>query len=276
MVERTKTGGTGDPEVDQFVREAFRTVRGQHAETASSPLFLPSVGATVCVDDMEAKVMGYVGTWKQRAELFFEDGETREIDMSSTKWTLIESGVFDEKTQTTNKAMEIREKTHTTHRLMKEVLSRTRSFRFFENLVVKKNGQAQHVLAGCGHAGHHDVPRSAAENGVCAVPACECAARLATIVPCLPWVGKPPAVKHGTKIARIVATAQKIPPEEKIIIFVQFADIAAKVEQAMSEAQIQTVRMGGTVHQQTKALERFQSDTEIRALIMLSRAESDH
>jgi SNF2 family DNA or RNA helicase len=59
-----------------------------------------------------------------------------------------------------------------------------------------------------------------------------------------------------------------------MLVFAQFEDVIENTENALKAAGVRTLKMQGTVHQQTKTMERFKTDNELDALLLMSCAES--
>ena len=66
--------------------------------------------------------------------------------------------------------------------------------------------------------------------------------------------------KHGSKLIDLVNHINRIPSEERILVFVQFTDLMAQVANVLNEAGIKTLKLKGSVHQQTGALDEFQQE----------------
>ena len=83
---------------------------------------------------------------------------------------------------------------------------------------------------------------------------------------------------HGTKMAHLVQKIRDTPDDERILVFVQFPDLMKQVSEVLEAADIKTLKLKGSVHQQTGALDEFQKETlskkDARVLLLLSRDES--
>tara|TARA_B110000305_G_C19167870_1_gene505765 strand:- start:76 stop:666 length:591 start_codon:yes stop_codon:yes gene_type:complete len=83
---------------------------------------------------------------------------------------------------------------------------------------------------------------------------------------------------HGTKMAHLVQRIKDTPADERILVFVQFPDLMKQVAEVLAEAKIKTLKLKGSVHQQTGALDEFQKEElkagDARVLLLLSRDES--
>ena len=147
------------------------------------------------------------------------------------------------------------------------------------------------VLSTCGHIGCLDCLKSNAENQECGVIGCDCATRDASVVTAESLgtevvTAKGKASKqsdggigvHGSKIIDLVAHIKSLPTDERILVFVQFPDLMQQVSAALNDANIKTLKLKGSVHQQTAALDEFQKEDlktgDARVLLLLSRDES--
>jgi SNF2 family DNA or RNA helicase len=83
---------------------------------------------------------------------------------------------------------------------------------------------------------------------------------------------------HGTKMAHLVQRIRDTPEGERILVFVQFPDLMKQVADVLEAAKIKSLKLKGSVHQQTGALDEFQKDVlrkgDARVLLLLSRDES--
>ena len=206
-----------------------------------------------------------------------------------------------------DKAWELREHTHQLIALQKELVGRVRSLRFFQSVrdlqakvatatvkcqvclkEVKKSNTS--VLSTCGHFGCLVCLRENASKQACGVAGCNCAQRDSSVVSAdslgteLSMQGKKGKGsvsvigKHGSKLIDLVNHINNIPKEERILVFVQFTDLMAQVANVLNEAGIKTLKLKGSVHQQTGALDEFQQEDmkkgSARVLLLLGRDES--
>jgi hypothetical protein len=164
------------------------------------------------------------------------------------------------------------------------------------------------VLSTCGHVGCMRCLKLHADAQGCGVPGCGCPARFSSVIDSaslgsekrlvsanLKSPGKKPKGKaagsshfgdneplesgsHGTKMAHLVQRIKDTPKDERILVFVQFPDLMRQVADVLAEAGIKTLKLKGSVHQQTGALDEFQKEdlgkNDARVLLLLSRDES--
>jgi SNF2 family DNA or RNA helicase len=83
---------------------------------------------------------------------------------------------------------------------------------------------------------------------------------------------------HGSKMAHLVQRLRDTPRDERVLVFVQFPDLMKQVADVLAEAGIKSLKLKGSVHQQTGALDEFQKEElgpkDARVLLLLSRDES--
>ena len=79
-------------------------------------------------------------------------------------------------------------------------------------------------------------------------------------------------------MAHLVQRIKDTPADERILVFVQFPDLMKQIADVLQEAGIKTLKLKGSVHQQTGALDEFQKEDlrkgDARVLLLLSRDES--
>ncbi|ESK85170.1 dna repair protein rad8 [Moniliophthora roreri MCA 2997] len=82
--------------------------------------------------------------------------------------------------------------------------------------------------------------------------------------------------KHfGMKLEKVMHLIKKeIPKDERVLVFVQFPDLMKKVTEALKHNKIEFLEIKGTASQKSKNLEKFQSDSEERVLLLNVMDES--
>ena len=166
------------------------------------------------------------------------------------------------------------------------------------------------LLSTCGHIGCLDCLKRNAANQECGVPGCECPTRFSSVIHAQSLgtervtkrgaaavkspvkkakksadvVEEGPSLEelecgvHGTKMAHLVQRIKDTPADERILVFVQFPDLMKQIADVLQEAGIKTLKLKGSVHQQTGALDEFQKEDlrkgDARVLLLLSRDES--
>ncbi|KAI0349349.1 hypothetical protein OH77DRAFT_1594287 [Trametes cingulata] len=195
-----------------------------------------------------------------------------------------------------------REQTHEIRRLTKELVGRVRSLRYF-TVVRDLQRQAEKppvvhcpscgrddvpldeiaVLSSCGHMGCHPCVVACADKEECvyaASGACRAAARALNIVKAdslgIDDEARDGRGKHyGLKLEKIMELIKKtIPKDERVLIFVQFPDLTAKVAEALHSYRVPFLEIKGSASQKSKNLEKFQNDSEERVLLLNVMDES--
>ncbi|KAI0675815.1 hypothetical protein C8Q78DRAFT_1006678 [Trametes maxima] len=195
-----------------------------------------------------------------------------------------------------------REQTHEIRRLTKELVGRFRSLRYF-TVVRDLQRQAEKppvvhcpscgredvpldeisVLSSCGHMGCHPCVVACADKEECvyaASGACRAAARALNIVKAdtlgVDDEARDGRGKHyGLKLEKIMDLIKKtIPKDERVLVFVQFPDLTAKVAEALNSYGVPFLEIKGSASQKSKNLEKFQNDSEERVLLLNVMDES--
>ncbi|KAJ3287354.1 hypothetical protein HK104_008647 [Borealophlyctis nickersoniae] len=180
----------------------------------------------------------------------------------------------------------LRERVHALRKLAKELVGRVRSLRYFtavrdlqksknineisvtcpgmscEGKTAKLPAEQVAVLSCCGHMGCLSCLSQHADQQECPAEGCDAQARPTSVV-----VAKTLGVedtgrsgKFGIKIAEVVKLIKSIDVSERILIFVQFADLMEKVGEALTDARIGYLQVKGTAHQKSTALQKFQQE----------------
>ncbi|KAI0831805.1 hypothetical protein BC628DRAFT_1311075 [Trametes gibbosa] len=209
---------------------------------------------------------------------------------------------FDLPKATKDLIWEHREQTHEIRRLTKELVGRVRSLRYF-TVVRDLQRQAESppvvhcpscdrdevpldevaVLSSCGHMGCYKCVVACADKEECvyaASGACRAAARALNIVKAdtlgVDDEARDGRGKHyGLKLEKIMDLIKKtIPKDERVLIFVQFPDLTAKVAEALHSYRVPFLEIKGSASQKSKNLEKFQNDSEERVLLLNVMDES--
>lgn len=186
----------------------------------------------------------------------------------------------------------LRNDIHIVRSLGKEVCGRQRSLRFVKNIqnVLRiESGNIEYCNLDCKHnhspeqgslsanevgsiprCGHMACMRCLGEEHVdekCVVPHCRAKVERSHIV-CFSTFSS--VTNHnnnsrsrfGEKITAIIAKVQEIieTHNERLIIFCQYDDLQAKVKQALSERDIDSLQVKGTVNQQISVVSMFQKE----------------
>lgn len=165
--------------------------------------------------------------------------------------------------------------------LRKELVARRRSLRFFEavramqsqkgNLGGKCVGcgrkifpRSMGVLSCCGHTGCVRCLRKYANDHECPVPGCGAFVKHTSVHDMQSL-----RVHSGTgdsknkflsKIERVVEIIRGVKPDERVLVFTQFADLEAKVAKVLEAHDVKAARLQGTAHSKSGAVASFQQD----------------
>ncbi|KAJ7782010.1 hypothetical protein DFH07DRAFT_792303 [Mycena maculata] len=197
---------------------------------------------------------------------------------------------------------EHREATHDIRRLAKELVGRVRSLRFFtavRDLQKQREvpmdvtcegckrksvpiGEVS-VLSSCGHMGCSECVRNCADKEECvyrASGACSSAARVLNIVRAetlgVDDEARDGRGKHyGKKLEDVMELIKdKVPTDERVLVFVQFPDLMKKVAEALKDNKIKFLEIKGSASAKSKSLESFQQDSAERVLLLNLMDES--
>ncbi|CAE6441527.1 unnamed protein product, partial [Rhizoctonia solani] len=208
-----------------------------------------------------------------------------------------------------DRAWKLREETHVLRKLVKELVARVRSHRFFLAVRDLQQDRADEktvdcpscgrknlpwediaLLSSCGHMGCEECVRAATSMGseVCVLAykngpdagGCSAGARDHNVVKAT-TLGKDEQHdrdgKHfGKKLEAIMELIKKkIPKDERVLVFVQFPDLMKKVAAALSDNNIPFLQIQGTANAKSKALDSFQKpDSKDRVLLLNVMDES--
>ena len=189
---------------------------------------------------------------------------------------------------------ELREQSHLLRRLSKELVARVRSLRFFEVVrKLQKNGEeakkvieesgcshkpSTHptvemaVLSCCGHIACVGCMTLAADSQACIQGAeCSAAVRHTNIVKVssLGIEGELSSGRYGAKLQKMVDLIQSIPKRERVLVFLQWEDLAKKVSEALTAGGIPHETLSGSVKSRANTLDKFQKGDSDSARVLL-------
>ncbi|KIY70594.1 hypothetical protein CYLTODRAFT_488004 [Cylindrobasidium torrendii FP15055 ss-10] len=201
----------------------------------------------------------------------------------------------------TEKLLDHNETAHEIRRITRELVGRCRSLRYFQ---VVRDLQKQRttppkvdcprckrknlpiedisVLSSCGHTGCTACVVECAKKDECvnrADGSCRSQARQASIVPAetlgVDELSRDKGRYFGMKLQRLVQLIKDdIPSDDRVLVFVQFPDLMAKVEEAFVFHDIGFITITGTATQRSKALDNFQKNSKERVLLLSVMDES--
>ena len=187
---------------------------------------------------------------------------------------------------------DLREHVHHLRRLQKELVGRVRSLRYFTAVRDMQLGTAKvscpacgagqgaqewAIMSCCGHQGCYTCLLEHTERQECPMTGCKAPARPSGVVKA-GTLGcdeeHTAGGKYGTKLREIVERIQAIPEDDRIIVFVQFPDLAKVVAEALTDAGVEAVEVKGSVHTKTKALDSMQEEGGPRVILLNLADES--
>ncbi|KAG5187340.1 hypothetical protein JKP88DRAFT_161808 [Tribonema minus] len=196
----------------------------------------------------------------------------------------------DDKIDMVDRKYNLREVVHDLRRLTKELVGRMRSLRYFRAVRDLQNTQdavacpacAQSstelsILSTCGHSGCFSCLIEHAEKQECCTAGCAAPARVTSVVKAadLGCESSTTSGRFGAKLTTLIETIRGIPAEERILLFVQFADLMQVVTAALEDSGIKALQLKGSVHTKTSAMEAFQKESgDVRVLLLDLAGES--
>ena len=195
---------------------------------------------------------------------------------------------------------QLREQSHLLRRLSKELVARVRSLRFFEVVrklqrngpeakdVLEASGCAHKpstdpdaemaVLSCCGHVACYPCTAAAADQQRCVKgEACHVAVRHTNIVKVrsLGIEGELTSGRYGAKLQKLVDLIHIIPKSQRVLVFLQWDDLATKVSEALTAGDISHVMLSGSVKSKANTLDRFQaSDANTARVLLLKMSDA--
>ncbi|KAL1747842.1 hypothetical protein HDZ31DRAFT_60876 [Schizophyllum fasciatum] len=194
-----------------------------------------------------------------------------------------------------------REATYEVRRLEKELVGRIRALRFFtivrdwqsqlldDALKITCSGcgrtdiarEEAGVFSSCGHQGCLKCLKECATSEKCveAKNGCKAIARQTNIVE-VKRLGVDNAARdgkgrhYGRKLEEVAKLIKGLPKDERVLLFVQFADLTKKVSEALEYHKIPHLEIKGSASARSSALEKFQTGSNERVLLLNVRDES--
>ncbi|KIJ55585.1 hypothetical protein M422DRAFT_240196 [Sphaerobolus stellatus SS14] len=264
FIRNLRTEGSGDKEATELMLKAL--------ETAGVKAEYPLKTSTNTVATDKGKVQN--GKPKTKPK-----GDTKPQALTDLIW-------------------EHREHAHEIRKLAKELTGRVRSLRYFtvvRDLQKQDQQEVQDVhcprcgrqslpiseigvLSSCGHMGCISCVLQCADgqNEECVYHAsgeCDLPAKIYHVVKAetlgVDDVVRDGKGKHfGRKLEQVVDLIKGLPKKERVLIFVQFADLMKKVCKALAANGIKFLEIKGTASQMSNALERFQQQEEEQVLLL--------
>jgi len=152
---------------------------------------------------------------------------------------------------------------------------------------VESTSRSFGLLSCCGHVGPLQAVRAAAGEQRCLVESCKAPVRPSCVIDIRDLTGgssssssirddrRPSddddhlssvrchnlttSQSQGAKLGALVGLMGRIPAEERVLVFVQFGDLLAKVAEALEEAGLPCVQLTGTPQRRSAIIEAFQT-----------------
>merc|ERR1712070_378679 len=106
----------------------------------------------------------------------------------------------------------------------------------------------------CGHQGRAKCVLDAASNQECLAAGCGAAARVSSVINAASIVPEATksdstASRFGSKLSNVVSCIDSLPADDRILVFVQFPDLAKAVSAALTESGLRVAEVKGSVVQ---------------------------
>lgn len=164
------------------------------------------------------------------------------------------------------------------NRLVKELVGRIRSARYFDTVrrvLRSADSDADSdiaVLSCCGHYGKIADVQEEARWGRCVDPTCGAQVQHLNILTAESLGSDRNSGHYGYKLETLVTLIEKTPKEDRVLVFVQFDDLFAKVHETLVRYGVPTEILQGTASAQAKTLTAFQKKKVSGAKVLLLRA----
>lgn len=279
--------GVGDPEADAELRKLAKAGWELSQQQSRQQNKKGTSAATKKGDS---------SSWKLVGDLILDLSKARKLDELELPVAIATGESKDARRERFNTHKEmmwaLREQVYELRALNKEYVGRTRSLRFFEAIhrfttdkeacgepagkrrrVEKSSYRCDSGFDGsdpskaalfscCGHSGELGAWREAAKREACPIPGCLAAVRSHSVVPFSDLVSRNEDAladkTGGAKLAELVRLIRSFPADERVLVFVQFADLLSKVETALNDQNIKTLKIKGSAHQMMNAMTAFQ------------------
>jgi len=81
--------------------------------------------------------------------------------------------------------------------------------------------------------------------------------------------------RYGTKLQKLVVLIHIIPKDQRVLVFLQWEDLAGKVSESLTAGKIPHVTLSGSTKAKANTLDRFQnSDADIARVLLLKMSDS--
>ncbi|KAI0701486.1 hypothetical protein BC835DRAFT_1303658 [Cytidiella melzeri] len=196
------------------------------------------------------------------------------------------------------KMWEHREQTHEIRRVAKELVGRMRSLRYFRAVRDLQKPESERlevscpkcgrealpiedisISSTCGHMGCNDCVKAAATSEHCINAMCRCNVKLLNVIKAsslgVDDVRDGKRKHYGKKLEEVIDLIKnRIPADERVLIFVQFPDLMKKVGEALEAHRIKFLEIKGSASVKSNNLLKYQNDASERVLLLNVMDES--
>ena len=167
----------------------------------------------------------------------------------------------------------IRDATVGLNRLVRELVGRIRSARYFGTVreILRKEGDDEEelaVLSCCGHFGPAAAVKAAVHRGKCIDDSCGAQVFAENVLTGEALGTDRSSGHYGYKLETLVTLIKQTPKDDRVLVFVQFEDLFDKVHEALARYEIRTEILQGTAIAQAKTLTSFQQKKGAKVLLL--------
>lgn len=167
----------------------------------------------------------------------------------------------------------IRDATVGLNRLIRELVGRIRSARYFGTVreILRKEGDDEEelaVLSCCGHFGPAAAVKAAVHRGKCIDDSCGAQVFIENVLTGEALGTDRSSGHYGYKLETLVTLIKQTPKDDRVLVFVQFDDLFDKVHEALARYEIRTEILQGTATAQAKTLTSFQQKKGAKVLLL--------
>ncbi|KAM0792935.1 hypothetical protein ACM66B_002694 [Microbotryomycetes sp. NB124-2] len=257
----------------EFVRSIFSSVKDEEANVALHEI-AERVG---CKDGKIGPTPSDMPAPKNMSAFLRKNGDPiREMDSEGRVTTIPGKKVSQDEFEK-SKTWIVRQNVSTLQRLVKELVSRYRSKRYFECVRSAQRNESNDwdgvaILSSCGHKGPLAEVQEAAIKGKCISKTCDARFGSTNIVLGSSLGVEAESGSFGVKLETLVnLILDEIPKDDKILVFCQFDDLFDKVLEALETYGIPTAVLSGTATSKGKILEKFQNPDDRTDRVLLLR-----
>ncbi|KAK4048042.1 hypothetical protein OIO90_005943 [Microbotryomycetes sp. JL221] len=257
----------------EFVKSIFNSVKDEEAKATLSQV-AEEIG---CKDGKIGPTPPDAPAPKHMTTFLRKNGDPiREMDNEGRVTTIVGKKVPQDEFEK-SKTWIVRQNVSILQRLVKELIGRYRSKRYFECVRSAQRNenddwQGVAILSSCGHKGPLAQVREAAIKGKCIHKSCDARVGTTNIVLGSSLGVEAESGSFGVKLETLVnIILDEIPKQDKVLVFCQFDDLFDKVLEALETYGIPTAVLSGTATSKGKILEKFQDPKDVSDRVLLLR-----